>query len=342
MELKNYLNEFLSSDLGLLDFCKSKNLNRITFEEFLNNSGYYWKIRRSGKVVKKFKEAIDYYKIHDYNPSAVAKKFEIKPQSFTKDLKELNIFDSNKKDKVKDYNENVFDIIDTEEKAYWLGFIFADGYIYSSPLKNNSNRIDYNFELCSCGEDREHVQKFANFIEYHKPLKITKADKNGHTRCRVCLSSRHLWNTLNNLGCTPNKSLTLKFPDKKIFKKQKFILDFIRGYIDGDGWITYTNKEHTKMCFGVLGTKKFISEIQSIFNTNYAIFQNNKDNNITMKLVITGSNGLILLHKLYKNSNIYLERKYEKYLEYCRLFEESDSKLSSKIGEDCDVNPEVN
>jgi mobile intron protein len=341
MDLKNYLNEFLSSDLGLLDFCKSKNLERNTFEKLLNNSGYYWKIRRSGKKVKAFKKAIDFYKTHTYNPSLVAKKFGINPQSFTKDLKEFNIFDASKNDKLKNYNEFIFDVIDTEEKAYWLGFIFADGYIYSSPLKE-SDRIDYNFELCSSGDDIEHMEKFAKFISYNKELKITKSDKNGHTRCRICLSSKHLWNTLNNLGCTPNKSLTLKFPDKKIFKKQKFILDFIRGYIDGDGWITYINKEHTKMCFGLLGTKEFISEVQSIFNTNYAIFQNHKENEITMKLVITGNKGLNILHQLYSNSNIYLMRKYEKYLEYCRLFEESNRLLSSKIGEGCDANPEVN
>ena len=167
MNLKNYLNEFLSSDLGLLDFCKSKNLERVTFEKLLNNSGYYWKIRRSGKTVKAFKEAIDFYKTHTYNPSLVAKKFGIIPQSFTKDLKEFNIFDVSKNDKLKNYNEFIFDVIDTEEKAYWLGFIFADGYIYSSPLKD-IGRIDYNFELCTSGTDQQHMEKFAKFISYNK------------------------------------------------------------------------------------------------------------------------------------------------------------------------------
>lgn len=342
MELISYLNEFLSSELPLIDFCKFKNINRVEFEKKLNKYGYYWKIRRSGKTVKAFKEAIDFYKTHTYNPSLVAKKFGIIPQSFTKDLKEFKIFDPNKKDKLKDYNEFIFDVIDTEEKAYWLGFIFADGYIYSSPLKQNKDRIDYNFELCTSGKDKEHIDKFAKFISYNKELKITKADKNGHTRCRLCLSSKHLWETLNNLGCTPNKSLTLKFPDKNIFKDQKFILDFIRGYLDGDGWITYTNKEHNKMCFGLLGTTEFLTEVQSILKINYVLQQNHSDNYITKKLVVNNLQGYNILKKLYYSSNIYLNRKYEKYLEYCRLFEESNSKLSSKIGEDCNVNPEVN
>ena len=41
-----------------------------------------------------------------------------------------------------EYNKNVFDTIDTEEKAYWLGFIYADGYLNSSPLFDNK-KTDY-------------------------------------------------------------------------------------------------------------------------------------------------------------------------------------------------------
>lgn len=46
------------------------------------------------------------------------------------------------------------------------------------------------------------MEKFAKFIGYTKELKITKADNKGNTRCRVCLSSQHLWETLNSYGCT--------------------------------------------------------------------------------------------------------------------------------------------
>lgn len=45
--------------------------------------------------------------------------------------------------------------------------------------------------------------------------------------------------------------------------------------------------------------------------------------------------------RLYENATIYLERKYNKYLEFCRLEEESSLRKSSKIGEGCDANPEV-
>lgn len=59
-----------------------------------------------------------------------------------------------------------------------------------------------------------------------------------HTKnpsCSWYVTNYHLWNTLNNYGCIPNKSLTLKFPDESIFKSKDLIRHFIRGYFDGDG-----------------------------------------------------------------------------------------------------------
>ena len=45
-----------------------------------------------------------------------------------------------------DIDKDYFKVIDTEEKAYWLGFIYADGSISSQPLKNLT-RKNYNFEI---------------------------------------------------------------------------------------------------------------------------------------------------------------------------------------------------
>ena len=44
---------------------------------------------------------------------------------------------------------------------------------------------------------------------------------------------------------------------------------------------------------------------------------------------------------LYGNATIYLNRKYEKFLEFCRIEEESSKRQSSNIGEPCDGNTEI-
>ncbi len=129
--MEKFLNLFLRSELSLLDFCKQYNLSRVEFEGYINDKGYYWKNGRSGIKVNLFKLAIDDYVNSLESVGASAKRFGINSQSLSKDLKELDLYDESRKGKsIKKYNERIFDTIDTEEKAYWLGFIFADGYIY--------------------------------------------------------------------------------------------------------------------------------------------------------------------------------------------------------------------
>lgn len=70
-------------------------------------------------------------------------------------------------------------------------------------------------------------------------------------RCRWGIVNKHLWNVLNNYGCTPKKSNTLLFPNIEIFKDRALIIPFIRGYFDGDGCLT---NRKTKPKASFLGT----------------------------------------------------------------------------------------
>ena len=160
-------------------------------------------------------------------------------------------------------NYNYFDSIDTEEKAYWLGFIFADGNISKSEriYKGKIKKGNYRFEVSLKDTDREHLEKFAKEISFEKEIKISQTNSKAK-RCRLYFNNKHFWNTLNNYGCTPNKSLTLKFPNISIFKDTSLIKHFIRGYVDGDGSIAYKNAKHTDFQLRILGTEHFLSNLQ--------------------------------------------------------------------------------
>ena len=69
-------------------------------------------------------------------------------------LRKLNINLPNYHNALK-FDNTVFDTIDTEEKAYWLGFMYADGYV-----QNNGNSV----ELSLKGSDVEHLEKFRVFL----------------------------------------------------------------------------------------------------------------------------------------------------------------------------------
>ena len=275
------------------------------------------------QIAKMYKDGISIDKIR--------KNFKIGEKKVKTVLNFYNIPIINKT-QVCHFNQHIFDVIDTEEKAYWLGFIFADGCIYSK------SKI---FELSLSLDDLDHLNKFNKFMEHDDPDHIIIDKK--INRCRWTVGSKHLWQTLNTLGCVPNKSLILKFPDTSIFKSKDLIKHFIRGYVDGDGSISYRNKNHSDINFNVLGTFEFLSEMQNHLPIKqiYKMWQKSHVNTWSFKL--NGGIGLLVVDYLYNNSNIYLQRKYEKYYEFLCLprLKNLMEKLRN-IGEGCDANTEIN
>ena len=234
------------------------------------------------------------------------------------------------------FNENIFDVIDTEEKAYWLGFIFADGNISSS----TKTKSKYSFELSLKEEDLNHLQKFNKFMEHEnnniKQRKVTINNKI-YISYRWLVTNKHLWKTLNNLGCVPKKSLVLQFPNVNVFSNKSLIRHFIRGYFDGDGSLGYyKNGPH----FSVLGTKDIIEQLnKNTFNLPNKISTNNN----VFCLQSSGSRALAFCYIIYYKSNIYLDRKYQKFLQIkdCRFKAKALKLLEGKIGEGWDANPEL-
>ena len=158
-------------------------------------------------------------------------------------------------------NSNVFDVINTEEKAYWLGFIYADGNISNhDKIYEKSGKHVYRIEIALQEGDINHLEKLKLFLEYEGKISLTKTNHRTN-RCRLSFNDKHMWETLNKIGCTPNKSLTLQFP-KDIFNSNNLSKHFIRGYIDGDGCISYTSKQHNKMLLNILGTEDVLNNIQ--------------------------------------------------------------------------------
>lgn len=90
----------------------------------------------------------------------------------------------------------------------------------------------------------------------------------------------------------------------------------------------------------ILGTNDFLTGIQNYLHTTLTTRYIN-NNCVTKTLSYQCMTGLKILNFLYNNSTIYLERKYQRYLEYCRLYEKSYKLSEDKIGEDCDVNTEL-
>lgn len=262
----------------------------------------------------------------DVSLTKLGEREGIDRRTISKHFKELGIEIINKQNRPK-FNINVFDTIDTEEKAYWLGFIFADGYIGSTPIREDKKSV-YNFELSLALKDIEHLEKFKKFISFEK--EITKDSY----RCRIMVANKHFWTILNSYGCVPNKSLTLKFPN---CIPNDLIRHFIRGYFDGDGCITrhvYINT--VSPAINVIGTSDFLNNIINYSDTTPNIRHDKRHSEETLILEWNKDDGVKFINYLYKNSSIYLDRKFKLYNFFkdgSRSVKEFTELSEGKIGE---------
>lgn len=202
-----------------------------------------------------------------------------------------------------------FSVIDSEEKAYWLGMLYADGTI-------QEDRGTVNLGLQT--SDEEHIKKFIYCLKSNNPIKryIKVMDGKEFSSSRVNIYSRQMVDDLIRLGCTQNKSLTLTFPTEEQVPNH-LIIHFIRGYFDGDGSISYTTPYKTKRRqykYSFVGTKSFIDGIKSHLEIEHL-----KTSNRKKELFAVGSSGRKqvehVLGKMYKGATIFLQRKYDKYQE---------------------------
>lgn len=176
-------------------------------------------------------------------------------------------------------------------------------------------------------------------------VKLEKVTCNGKKfdRCRWSISNAHLKESLGKVGAVPQKSLILTFPNARIFANKSLIKHFIRGYWDGDGCLTYSNNtEKTYPEISVLGTEDFLTELKKYLPLEFDYKLISKQKTSVKTLHLGGKNAFKLVYYLYNDAQIYLDRKYEKYLEYCRLYEKLYKELETNIMEGCNANHEVN
>lgn len=214
------------------------------------------------------------------------------------------------------FNENYFEKIDTEAKAYFLGLLYADG----------CNHADTNsFSIGLQKKDRHILKEFNKEINSKRPFSITYLSKKNPSHqdsYRLNFQSKKICEDLIRLGCVPKKSLILKFPTEE--QVPGYLLHhFVRGYLDGDGCISqkrYNRKSgrSQRLAICIISTSMFLYELLKIVQQKLNIkcrIENSHDNGITKDFRISSFKSAIpFLDWLYKDANFYLKRKYKKYL----------------------------
>lgn len=200
-------------------------------------------------------------------------------------------------------DEFYFSNIDSKEKAYWLGFLYADGCVHS-----NSN------EISITSKDRDHLEKFRKAIKSNNKIGES-VDRRFSSLPKIyhfSIKDKQLKSDLIKWGCVPNKSLSLtKIPNIP----RDFVSHFIRGYFDGDGSLHWLNgAKNFRISF--VGTAPFLKDIQKELGLSLSLGQ--QAGNQSKYFQVAGRKQVpMILDYIYKDSdeNIRLTRKYKNYLD---------------------------
>lgn len=214
------------------------------------------------------------------------------------------------------YDETYFEEIDSEDKAYWLGFLYADGCIVTDKRKRNSKHV----ELSLCKKDSNHLQKFLNSLKSNAKVLSKKAKCKGkeYDSCRVNIYNTKICDDLIKLGCTPRKTYSIKFPDENIVPK-RFMRDFLRGFFDGDGCI---NVSHNTIKLSITGMFDMLYGIGKYLLDNDIVVsiptldEEHRRNNVYSLWIYGIDNVKCVLDYFYKDSLVYLDRKYNQYYSF--------------------------
>lgn len=208
----------------------------------------------------------------------------------------------------------------TQEMAYTLGYLYADGSLEdASYIRGRYTRVS--------SIEKNNIVKIKNWLSSkHTIVSLAPTSRNAKTRYLLRIGNHELYNDLIRLGLYPNKSLTVRFPSIP----RKYLGHFVRGYFDGDGCVRISMKRGKTRAF-------VLSKLCSVFTCGSKIFleelalQINNAVNTKLLKVYNGHGSYMLSYttedsvRLFKfmygkaDKSAYLKRKAAIYVKYFKL-----------------------
>lgn len=254
----------------------------------------------------------------------IAKKLGRKTSSIVSYLKRTlgNLRSCSESAKKYTVNEKYFDKIDTPEKAYWLGFIYADGYVAH-------DKYSYKLGITLSEKDKDHLERFKKSIcatypikTYAPTIKSTNYTKNPYSK--IVIYSKTVYDQMIRHGVFEHKTNILDKPTIEESLERYFIL----GYMDGDGCIAISHRNKSSQlsfCVKILGTTKLLDFIKNFIEKHQIAtirkYYKRKPGQDVSSLELPGNIQVKhFLDLLYDNKvSVYLPRKYNRYKLLCDM-----------------------
>lgn len=242
----------------------------------------------------------------------IAKKLHFSSGTISKILKENNIYmrTNSEAKRIYNINEDYFHNIDTPNKAYILGLLYADGN-----RSKVSNTISIRLQEC----DKSILEKIKLELGTEAPLKFIDYtnDPKRQNQYLLSISNKQIADDLFRFGIVPAKEFKITFPE---WISKELLPHFIRGYLDGDGFISNNPKEKRA---NITGTEDLLMGIKRILekelDIHFSIYSPHNKNTNTRTLAVAGGKQVKkFLDYIYQDADLYIERKHERYMNmYC-------------------------
>lgn len=231
----------------------------------------------------------------------IAKIYHVSPSTVSSLLDEYNIKKRPSGKTLYTLNEHYFDLIDTQEKAYIIGLLAADGCVCRNTIT-----------LALQESDKHILEEINCLLGSNRKLRLLKPEI-GKNMFYLTITNKYMASKLKKLGIIENKSLKLSFPE---CIDNILLPHFLRGLLDGDGHIGKTRYD---VCY--TGTKMLLFEIierlNKIFDFHFYIREEHCHNGITYSMELYRQQECIdFLNYIYQDATIFLKRKYDIYLKY--------------------------
>ncbi len=226
-----------------------------------------------------------------------------------------------------------FSCIDAPQKAYWLGFLYADGNISSS------NQRSWHMSFALAEEDGYMVEALRDELNPSKTISVKRLKRSleketYQDQLRVCVHSNRLALDLINLNCIPNKSLVLKFPESNQVP-DALMGHFIRGFFDGDG--AFVKASQGRLVVKFISSHAFINGLKEKleqFGISSSIYKANYGRNSSL-YIFSFERIVVLANLMYDNNSVlFLKRKRELFHDWC-------DKIKLDINKEKQFSPEI-
>lgn len=287
----------------LTKICEMTSSSQFTVKKVLVTGGIDYDTVEKEKYQKKLKRAIELYK------EGKSQLFIEKELGFTrktlrnlfKSRDDLSYRSKSEQHFIRygtEIDESVFDEL-IPEALYWIGMLYTDGFLTS--------RREYGGGLTQHTNDMKHLEKFKSFLKSTRPITPDHGDCH-----RVRFNSKKIHGRLMELGFTSNKSYTGK--PHELLKHSR---DFWRGCIDGDGGVYNYTERNVHQLF-MCGTLETVFDF-IVFCSKYVGIKEKCPTKCQgpnhYEISYYAQDARKVAEYLYKDACVYLDRKYEKYLE---------------------------